>query len=270
MAVIPSYTGFAATPSLGSSFLGGARIAQQGREADADRQLKRQQLAQEAQSDSARLAQAAASDAQRIQLAREQLAQRQVENQMELEATQKMVEQKALQQAQEANIEAAYKNTQLGLQERRLKGVEAITKMRLEQAAQGFAKEQAYERRRQELMAGGGLDERQASEQAMREVGFGQAGFARAFAGQDKPPPMDTIREKIPAVDAVSGSPAESRSLLGIDWLRKDKPAVESVAGRGEQTITRRIQQGLTVPSSLSNTNSSRRLKFNPKTGRLE
>jgi hypothetical protein len=189
MPVIPSFTGFAATPNLATAYLGGARIAQADRQQAAQIQLQRERMSQEAQSDAARLAQAAASDAQRIQIARETLAARQVEGEMELQAKQKLYDQQALQKNHEAQIEKAYRDMQIGLQERRLQGAEKVNKIRLETAAREFEQQQSYDRVRQQNLASG-MDERQASEAAMRQVGFGASGFSKAFSGANQPPPM--------------------------------------------------------------------------------
>ena len=69
-----------------------------------------------------------------------------------------------------------------------------------------------------------------------------------------KPPTtaFETITETVPEVAAVQGSPAEKRSLLGIDWLLKDKPAVEAVKGHGPQRITRRVPVVTIAPTTAT------------------
>ena len=251
MPVIPNFSGFAATPNLASSFLGGVKISQDAAQESARLGMQSQRIAAEA-----------ASDAQRIAFGREQLAARQVENQMELEAKQKMVEQQALQKSHEASIEAAYKNTQFGLAERRLKQQESITNMRLEEAARGVKQNYGYERTRQALIANG-ADEKTASEQAMRETGFGATGFSKAFTGQNKPPPMD--RE---ASSKIKG--LEQRIALEHASLRKelddgkdaDNDKIGIIKGeiaRMERQKAQLFQQsraGISIPAGVSGTNT--------------
>lgn len=280
MPVIPSFSSFAPAPNLASSFLGGVKIAQEGQQENERLAQGRQRIAEQSQSDAARLAQAAASHAQQFQIARERIASSQVENQMRLEARQKIVDQQALQKSHEAAIDAAVKNTQLGLAERRLQAQESVVKIRIQEAADSMARQFKYD----QVIAAGGTPE-----EGIRAAGLGARGLSEViggrFSGANKPPPMDTITETIPAQEgrpAVEGIPARKRSLLGIDWLMPDVKAVEAqpaIPEHGKQTITRRIPnmtatnappRGLSIPEGLSRTNSTKRLKYNPDTGRLE
>lgn len=285
MAVIPSFSSFAATPNTADAFLGGVRISQQGREAELDRQLKRQQLAQEAQSDSARIAQAAASDAQRFQIAREQLAAEQVKTQMELEARQKMFEQKAMQDSQEAAIEAAYKNTQIGLADRRLKNAEVASQMRIEEAARAFERNQKYQR----IIDAGGTPE-----QALREAGPGTPGYSKVVGGSpERPPPMDreilsNIRDLENRIKTEHGQLSRLDQgderipglIFSIQEMEKKKAELfqrsrglsvpPTMTGTNAPVpTTGNVQRELEIPGSLTNS-APRRLRFNPATGRLE
>lgn len=63
-----------------------------------------------------------------------------------------------------------------------------------------------------------------------------------------RPDAFETVVEKIPAVRGVASQPAQQRSFMGIDWLRRDQPAVEGVTAKPEQFVTRRVPIAGAVP----------------------
>lgn len=177
MPVVPSFRGYAETPNLASAFLGGQNI-----------QLGRERLAQEA-----------ASDAARIALGRQQLQAQQVANEMEWAARKDIAAREAMQKAQEAEIEQSYRQTQLGLMERRLRDDEAITQMKLQEAASGFEREQRYSRLQQQhylrrKAAGEPEDEarRNSAADALYEVGG--TGVSSAFGATREPSALPEFR----------------------------------------------------------------------------
>lgn len=130
MPVVPSYTGFAATPNLAESFLGGARVA-----------LGREQLAQQAQEASMRMA-----------MENERLNQQRAIAEMELSAKQAAEAQERLRRQQELEIEKSYKQAQIGLEERRLQQYQRKLAQDIQESARAFAAQQQYQ---QEMSAPG-------------------------------------------------------------------------------------------------------------------
>lgn len=269
MPVVPSFGSFAATPDVAQSFLGGARIASEARQAGLSAQVQRERIAAES-----------AEAAARIAFGREQLAAQQVQNQMELDAKTKYLEQKALQDQQEAAIENAYRNIQLGIADRRLAVDERVAKIRVDEAAREFAQQQAYERRRGELIAGG-TGELEASEQAMREVGFGATGFSSVFDAPQAQKLDDATKSKVRILESAIRSRERSlnegilpampdkqskiREEIGVLQERLDallSPSTNapralvppmSLTNTLHATPTNAPMRGLTVPNTFTN-----------------
>ena len=210
MPVIPSFSGFASTPNLGSDYLGGVNAAQSAN----------------------KVAQDAFADAQRIQLGREQIAGEQVRAQMHLDATQKTLDMQHLIEQHRAEVLAAYRTAQLGMEDGRLKVEQANSKVRIDAAARQMQAEQNYERVRQAKIDAG-MSEREASEAAMREVGFGAAGFNRAFPGAGGPPKPDF--ETTTRIKDIEGRIAQENSAM----LRM-KPS--DFIGEGDTTSQEQFQ----------------------------
>jgi len=146
MPVIPTFSSYAPAPNLAQSYL-----AQQ------------------------RLQQEAAADAARIGLGYAQLQQRAVENEMQLAAQKETLAKENLRKAQEAEVEKAYRESQLGIAQRQLQQQELVNQMKVKEAAQQMDAAQQYQR-----MVDAGVP----PDAAMRRVGFGTPGFASVIAPQ--------------------------------------------------------------------------------------
>ena len=92
-----------------------------------------------------------------------------------------------------------------------------------------------------------------------RELGLRE----QVAANKMQPTDYETVTEETPAVEGIPGTPAipaEKRSLLGMDWLMPDKPAVPAYAGVPgipKMTHTRRVPinqpQGGSLLDEISN-----------------
>lgn len=157
MPVIPSFSGFAATPNLAQSFLGGARIS-----ADI------------------------ASEAQRIQLQHQQLQQSAQLAQMEMQAKSAQAERQALREQQEMEMEKAYKEAQIGLRQRELQGEEQVLQFKVKQVAQKAAAQQSYQASAQKLIDTG-MNPQEAYQQAALQFGpqmdLPSGAYSAAFRG---------------------------------------------------------------------------------------
>lgn len=171
MALIPSYGKWPSTPDAGAAFVGGFKASADAASDAAALRVRQQAIAADA-------AQASA----RIQLGYQQLAQEAVQSKMELQAKQQFQQQQAMKQAQEAEIEQAYRQTQIGFKERELKNEEAITGMRLQEAAQGFQASQNFNRIYQQRLAAGDSED-VAQRTAARSAGPEMSGFAQGISG---------------------------------------------------------------------------------------
>lgn len=201
MPVIPTYRAGVGAADLSGAYLGASRIAQE-----------------------------AYSDAARIQLGREQLAQQAVANEMELAAKREALAFQTLKNQQEQEIEKAYRQTQIGLKERELANEDAITQMKLKQAANDFAALQEYK-----TMVDSGVP----PDAAMRRVGFGQPGFASAFSKTTTPVGPSLNVQRLLLND-------EERSILkkpAWDRTPEDNAKLEEIAKK-------RQGLGLTVPGT--------------------
>ena len=150
MPVIPSFSGFASTPDLGGSFLGGARIA-------------------------ADLAQ----NAQRLSLQRQQLAQSAAQAEMEFQSKEAAQRRSELVGQQNREIEKAYNQSRLGMAERELQMGESKLMMDAMEASQKFSSQQNYKKRFAELEPKMGAQA--AAQQAMMEIGPSGLGFSQAM-----------------------------------------------------------------------------------------
>jgi hypothetical protein len=242
MAVVPT---FSPRIDLAGAYLGGERI-----------RLGRDQLAQEAAADSARIA-----------LGREQLRQEAIANEMQLAAKKDLLSREALQKAQEAEIEKSYKETQFGLARRNLEQEELSLKSKLLEASRAFEAEQNYNRVRSELIAQR-VPEREASEQAMRQVGFGAPGFSASIGGREQ--------SDIPALKFQLSQLADQEQSI----MNRYPGALAMTIGPEEQAQLQDIQRrrnSLQVPSILqrpqsgTGTNSTQRVRrYNRSTGKFE
>ena len=297
MPVVPSYTGFAATPNLAEAYLGGQRIA-----------VSREQIAQQA-----------AEASQRASIAREQIAAQQVQHQMQLQAQQQLAQQKMLQTQHQAEVANAYKQIQLGLAERRVAADEARAAITLDEAARGFTQQQAFERARARRKAAGQSD-LEAAQGAMLETGTpGQSGFAgvltppapasalpllsfkmrqlkeakesilRNYQGAARAAISDEDQKKLEAIDKqisdleIPSAPAPQTPITPPAGIQPQGPPLPppppqiymgpnvaepfAVAGAPTETTapTAATSPGLTIPSSLGATNRVRVLKVTPR-----
>lgn len=213
---------------LAGAYLGGQRI-----------KLGREQLAQEA-----------ASNAARIALGREQLQQEAVNNEMQLAAKKDILSREALQKAQEAEIEKSYKETQFGLQRRNLERQELGLQRQLEEAARGLEAEQNYGRVRADLISKG-VPERDASEQAMRQVGFGSQGFSSALNEANEPAPRKY--NAIAGIDPLGLNPPSRLQMTAPEFqgfMQTAPPELRT------NTVNTAIEQMLQPPVGFSATNA--------------
>lgn len=126
MPQLRSFGSFAQTPNLGANYLGGANLAQRESEFQVNTQLERQKLKQ-------------------------QMAMAE----MEAASRASALQQQALRQAQELEVEKAYRQQQIGLQERKLALEEQGLNEELQQAAATTGARMAMQRQVEELIRGG-------------------------------------------------------------------------------------------------------------------
>jgi hypothetical protein len=163
--VIPSYTGFAATPNAAQAYSAGAHT-----------RLGYAQIAQQAQEAAARIA-----------LGREQLQQQAIANEMDLAAKKEALANEALRRAQENEIEKAYRETQLGLRQRELQGQEAMNALKIQEAARDFDAQQQFTRILNERIAAGD-DPNEAAKFAAISVGPRIPGFSPSLSASSSTP----------------------------------------------------------------------------------
>lgn len=238
MPVIPTFSSYAPAPNLAEAYLGGGRL-----------QLARQQLAQEA-----------AADAARIALGRQQLQQRAIENEMQLAATKEAQARENLRKAQEAEVEKAYRETQLGLRARELQNEEAIATMRIADAAMEFDRAQRYQRRVSELMQTPGMKLEDAARTAILEAGG--TGLSTALERPNPPSPYPGLNFEMSKLGAEER--AITRRYPGAMALAikpEDRAALEDIQRR---------RMALGIPASETNAPSTKRLRYNRTSGQFE
>lgn len=195
MPVIPSHTGFAATPNLASSFLGGARI-------------------------SADIAQ----DAARLQLQRQQLAQEAQQAQMQMQAKEAQAERQALRDQQEMEMEKAYKDAQIGLRQRELQGEEKVLQFKTQEAAQRSMAQQMYQAEARRLMDVDQLPAQEAYQQAALKFGpqmnLNGGAMAAAFRGRGGIGGADGLGPASPLLDQA-GVPTGMMQAMSSDRARR-------------------------------------------------
>lgn len=167
MPVIPSFGRYAEAPDLAGAYLGARRADIAAFEAATQYELGQRRIAQEA----------AESEA-RINLGYQTLEAKRVENEMELAARKETQERENLRKQQEAQILKSYRDTQIGMAERRLKIAEATEKQRIQEVAADFGRQQEYQR----LQAMG-----LPADEIVRRIGPEMTGFATALGEMTHP-----------------------------------------------------------------------------------
>ncbi len=197
-----------------------------------------------------RIAQQAAEAGARINLGYAQLQQEAIANEMQLAARKELLSREALQKAQEAEIEKSYKETQFGLARRRLEQDELGLQRQLQEAARGLEAEQNYGRVRADLIASG-VPERDASEQAMRQVGFGSPGFSSALNEANEPSPRKY--NAIAGLDPLGLNPPSRLQMTAPEFqsfLQTAPPELRT------NTVNTAIEQMLQPPAGFNVTNA--------------
>lgn len=234
MPVIPTYRAGVGAADLSGAYLGARRIAQE-----------------------------AYSDAARIQLGREQLAQQAVANEMELAVKREALARQAMKQQQEAEIVKAYRETQIGLRQRELANDEAITAMRLEDAAREFEEQQRYSRRFKELEPTLGAEG--AARQASLERGG--TGLSAALNQPQGPSAISGLNFQLSQLNAMERSIMDK--YPGITARRisgEDKTKLDDIQKRrAELQIPQSVQQ----PPVTSTSQSRQGYMFPPMPGNV-
>lgn len=249
MAVIPTFSSYAQTPNLAQAYLGGQEI----------------QVARE------RIAQQAAEAAGRIALGRQQLQAEQVANEMEWSAKKDIAARQALQQAQEFEIEKAYRQTQLGMAQRNLAMEESLTRAKLQEAAQEFEAQQEWNRKFPIYTDEGikaGLLPQDARSAAARRLIYERGGTGIATALNPPNPPRERMFDVVTGVEPLGGT--TRTRMTGPEFQRWRTNAPEEVATNATNVA---IGQLLTPPASITGTNAptqGKRLRYNPATGEFE
>lgn len=206
MPVVPSFGSYAPKPDLAGAYLGARRADIAAFQAASDYQLGQQ-----------RIAQAAAESQARIALGQQTLEARRVENEMELAAKQATEQRDHLRKQQEAEILKSYRDTQIGMQERRLAIAEAQEQQRIQDAAQAFDQQQYFTKRFAELMSQPNMTSEKAASQAILEIGPEATGFSSALSPAREPAPkMDEV-EKLKltsTLDNIDKEMAEQRKIV--------------------------------------------------------
>lgn len=207
MPVIPSHTGFAATPNTASAFLGGARIS-----ADIAQDSNRLQM-----------------EARRIQLQRDALAQEAQQAQMQLQAKEAQAERQALRDQQQMEMEKAYQQAQIGLRQRELQGEEKALQFKTQEAAQKSMAQQMYQAKAQRLMTEHpDMNPQEAYQQAALEFGpqmnLPSGAYTAAFRGRGG-------GAEFGGATPVSGLPDQYRQVQTGPGTRRILRVPDSVTG---------------------------------------
>lgn len=263
MPVIPTLSSFPRGPDLVGAASSADQLRQRAVEAALNYRLQQDRLAQEAQ-----------SDAMRIQLGREQIEANRIENEMRAEAAQKTIERQALQKQHEQEIQKAYNDARLGLDERKVMLDEEVSAWKIDEASKSMQQQYDYERVRTRNMALG-MKEQEASEAAMREVGFGATGFAGSLSGTREPSPFPELNfkarqldaeernlmRKYPGITAMTISPEDQTALAEIQTRRRElqipngiqtATATNAPPAMPVSTATNAPGAGLTVPTTTT------------------
>jgi len=155
--IIPSFSGFAATPNTGEAWLGGVASAQR---------------------DTA-MAQQAAQANQQIEIEKQKLQQQAVQSQMELQAQQKAEQDRTLMAQQELQIKQQYDQNMAGLRKQQLDTAQQHVQMQVKQAADQFAARQTYTTRVQ-----AGEDASKVALEMAPQMGLPSGAYSQLF----KPP----------------------------------------------------------------------------------
>ena len=210
MSLIPTYSPNVGAPDLAGAYLGRQRIQQQ-----------------------------AASDAARISLGYAQLQQEAVANEMQLAATKEAQSRTALKAAQEAEIQKAYNETQLGIQQRNLQLQEQKNQQDILKAAQEFDRMQGYQRRVNELSKTIPLEE--AARQAILETGG--TGLSTALERPAEPSPVPALNFQLKQLeDAEQSIMSRYPSLSSRRLKPEDEAAIEGI---------RKSRSQLQIPQDL-------------------
>lgn len=275
MPVIPTLSSFPSGPDLVGAASSADQLRQRAVEAALNYRLQQDRLAQEAQ-----------ADAMRIQLGREQIEAQRIEN----EARLKVQERQLLQKQHEDAIQKAYNDSRLGLDERRLNQDEEVAAWKIDEASKSMQQQYDYERVRARNMALG-MKEQEASEAAMREVGFGATGFAGSLSGTREPSPFPELNfkarqldaeernlmRKYPGITAMTISPEDQTALAEIQTRRRELQIPNGIQtatttnappAMPVSTATNAPGAGLMIPTTATNAPSVKYpTAVNKKTG---
>jgi hypothetical protein len=233
MPLVPSFHAYAPKADLAQAYLGGQRIAQE-----------------------------AAADAARISLGYAGLQQRAVEAQMEAQAREKAIQAQSMRAMQENEFQKAYHDAQLGIAERRLQNEEVVAAMRLNQVKTSFEQQQLFNRLREQKKAAG-MTEPKASQEAFIEAGGpGTTGFSSAlFQNENAPRKYSAV-----AGQDLLGTPTRL-PMTGPEFqafMQTAPPQLQT------NTVNQAISGMLAPPAALTNAPTTKRLRYNPKTGEFE
>lgn len=248
MAVIPSFSGFAATPNL----VGAATAADTLRQRSAESAMEFM-LAQD------RLAQQAAADAARIGIARQQLESEEKQTLMQLQASKETHERERLRREHEDEVMAAYRKAQIDISKGHLAVEEKNLFNKTQEAAAELSRQQAYDRLFQAGVAKG-LSPQEAARQAILQSGIPGAGaLTQAIQGErERPPRMFDVAV---ANNILTGTPTRTR-MTGPEfqsWFPTAPPSMQTNAlNMATQKMlaptvpmTNAPPVGLTIPTNL-------------------
>lgn len=249
MPVVPSFGSYAPKPDLAGAYLGARRADIAAFQAAAEYQLGQQ-----------RIAQAAAESQARIALGQQTLEARRVENEMELAARKEVQERENLRKQQEAQILNSYRQTQIGLAERRLAIAEAQEQQRIAEAAAAFEQNQEYNR-----LSALGLP----ADEIVRRMGPSTPAFATAIGEMNAREPVER-KYNVVAGEDIRGTPLRLQMTAPEfqAWLPTAPPELRT------NTINAALQ-GMLQPATGTNapanevirrTKDGRRAVFNAQT----
>lgn len=238
MPVVPSFKGYAEKPDLAGAYLGARRADIAAFQAATEAQLGRQRLAQDAAQVQARIA-----------LGQQELESRRVQNEMELAARKETQEREHLRKQQEAEILKSYRDTQIGMQERRLAVAEAAEAQRIQEAANAFDQQQYFTKRFSELMSQPGMTSEKAASQAVLEIGPKATGFSSALSPAREP---SERKYSVVAGQDILGTPTRLPMTAPEfqSWYQTAPPQLQT------NTVNQAIQQMLQPPASVTGTNA--------------
>ncbi len=222
--IIPSFTGFAATPNTAQAYLGGVASSQKDRQIG----LEEQEMAQRA-----------ITASQAIQMKQQELQAEQQRNAMQADIAREQLEKKTMIDQQRINIDQQYKEQVTGLQAEKLKTAHQTIQLKVQEAAQKFQAQQNFQLTR-EAMIKSGMSESDATAQAARQwfpqMGMNGSAMSGAMKAQATMPEIKAT--PVPGAEGYASVPTRAGQVQLID-LRKGEQAQQRIENQQSNAAAR-------------------------------